>query len=375
MIMKESTDKNEGRTVLILDSDYSIAEISFRSIFNNLLVFQNESEKALNFIQRENVQRIILATDDRQIATEVLLMYEKNKIEVVPFEFVNVDATHVAHQTLVDLVYFEFYKFNLKTFRSKINFYLKSNLSNIKNIFLESEIKFISIEKEPILYYNLLKSVLNNDSILFLEFSKLLNNLCKDNDSEITSDLSKLVQYFEISDKIAYLFVENINLLFESSDDYKYNYANIDFFNNIALSLKKDIFKINKFNWCLLLMNIAFDHENKYSVLEFLSGLVDSTNKYANSITIFTLSTIFNNQSFLDKKFKYKDTDISKTESMLEKSSIEFIKIAKSTINESSFSERFELANGFVDYFQFLINGSQSSDLTASIKKYVLTDD
>lgn len=370
--MKPKKKPEEGATFLLADTEDSIVEITCRSIFPNLEIFQLGLNKEVSeILTNDNIPRIILATTNKEIITKVLLFYEDNNVEVIPFLFTDADTEKLSEKTVIQIIHFEFFRLKFETLRSKTNFLMNSNLSNISETFENQNPSLESIRINPILFHSLLKAIESNCTKSFISFAHRVNDLCNQEDRKLIDELLLFLKETGKLDVIASLFSESIREFFNKDNFNEISPLLLSFIIGQANLLGKDLFKINRGWFKIMIFAISFDtlgtHKNIF--LE-IKNLNHKKNKFIDDISVLTFSTIFNNQNYNYKEFKIDKENQSKIEIMNTKSFLLFTNISNSKTKKPTL-DKYELAIGFLDYIQYLLSDLKDDLMTPILKKYL----
>ena len=357
--MKPKKKPEEGTTFLLADTEDSIVEITCRSIFPNLEIFQLGLNKEVSeILTNDNIPRIILATTNKEIITKVLLFYEDNNVEVIPFLFTDADTEKLSEKTVIQIIHFEFFKLKFKTLRSKTNFLMNSNLSNISETFENQNPSLGSIRINPILFHSLLKAIDNKCAENFISFMQKVNNLCSQNDRELIGEILLFLEESGSKEILASLFSESIQQFFNENNFENINPSLLTLIIGLAKLLQKDLFRINYFWFNTLIFFICFDtgafHKDKIYQLKDMNH---QKNHFTDDISIFTLASILDNKKYITKELYLDNNNLTRNEEKYTKSSSIFINRSNSKKN-ISIHEKFEFSKGYFEYASKLIRGN-----------------
>ena len=370
--MKQMKKPEEGKTLLLIDKKDLITEITCSSIFPNIEIFQLSLNNDANIIKSaDNVSRFILATKNKKITTEVLLLHERKDIDVIPFLFTNTDSSKLSEQTLIEIIQFEFFRFKFATLRSKTNFLMNVNLSNISQTFKKANLGLESIKLNPLLFHSLIIAIENKNTESFVSFICNVNNLCSKDGQKIVDDLLLFLKESKKLDVLSKLFSNSINEFFNKNNLKEINSSLLSFIIGQAKLLGKDLFKIDRGWLNTKIFAISFDTlgSQKNDFLE-IKNLNHKKNKFIDDISIFTFAIIFNNKNYVDKEFDLKKESKSKIEEIYIKSSLLFTNISNSKINKST-DDKYEILRGFLEYIQYLSSDLKDDLKTPILKKYL----
>ena len=362
----------EGKTLLLIDKKDLITEITCSSIFPNLEIFQLGRTNDVNhIITADNVSRFILATKNKKTTTEVLLLHERKDVDVIPFLFTNTDSSKLSEQTLIEIIHFEFFRFKFATLRSKTNFLMNFNLSNISQNFKNENLGLESIKLNPLLFHSLIIAIENKNTESFVSFICNVNNLCSNDGQTIVDDLLLFLKESNKLDVMSKLFSDSIHEFFNKNNFKNINSSLISFIIGQAKLLGKDLFKINRGWLAIEIFAISFDTlgSQKNNFLE-IKKLNHKNNKFIDDLVIFTFAIIFNNKNYIYKDFYLNKESKSKIEEIYTKSSLLFTNISNSKINKST-NDKYELLKGFLDYIQYLSSDLKDDLKTPILKKYL----
>ena len=370
--MKQMKKPEEGKTLLLIDKKDLITEITCSSIFPNIEIFQLSLNNDANIIKSaDNVSRFILATKNKKITTEVLLLHERKDIDVIPFLFTNTDSSKLSEQTLIEIIQFEFFRLKFATLRSKTNFLMNVNLSNISQTFKNANLGLESIKLNPLLFHSLVIAIENKNTESFVSFICNVNNLCSNDDQNIVDDLLLFLKESNKLDLMIKLFSNSIQEFFNKNNFKNISNSLLSFIIGQAKLLGKDLFKINRGWLSINIFAISFDTlgSQKNTFLE-IKNLNHKNNKFIDDVSVFTFAIIFNNENYIYKEFNLNKESKSKIEEIYTKSSLLFTNISNSKINKST-NDKYELLKGFLDYILYLSSDLKDDLKTPILKKYL----
>ncbi|MEK9772958.1 MAG: hypothetical protein VW576_05280 [Opitutae bacterium] len=373
--MKESKETKEGKTILILDDEHSITEITCKSIFPNLSVtYTGRVENLEVYLKNNDFEMVILATKDKNLSTEILTLYEKGKFDILPLEIIECDTSSVKSETLAELTLFNLINFRHDSLRTKVNFLASNRLSKILNTSPLDSLQTDEIKKQPLLFDLLIQAIDKKDQDSCLSFCKIINNLNIEKSKESIHHLLSIIVTFKIGLDFISLFFEAKKFFFDEDHFKQINLPLVILIDGIARILRKEIFQVSGLNFNLQLFFTAFDRNAEFKTLHFIQEIAHPSNNFVNTINIFTLSHIFQNENYLDKTLPSPSVKLSKVESAFASSSAKLIEISGS-INQTSVKEKFDLSIGYVEYATYLLKGSKSKDLTPVIRRYIETNE
>lgn len=370
--MKQMKKPEEGKTFLLIDKKDLIIEVTCRSIFPNLEIFQlGLNNDANHILSNDNVSRFILATTNKKTIKEVLLLHESKAVDVIPFLFTNTDSSNLSEKTLIQIIYFEFFRFKFATLRSKTNFLMNFNLSNISQTFENGNLGLESIKLNPLLFHSLIIAIENNNTESFLSFICNLNNLCSNDDQKLVDGLLIFLKESNKMVLMCTLFSDSIQEFFNRNSLKNINSSLLSFIIGQGKLLGKNLFKIHGAWFSTMIFTIGFDsfgsHNNKF--LE-IKNTNHQSNKFTDDTCIFTIASIFNNKKYHNSEILLNKKKQSKIEEIYTKSSLAFINISNSRQNKSIYT-KYELIMGFLDYTQYLLNDLKDDLKTPILKKYL----
>ena len=370
--MKQMKKPEEGKTFLLIDKKDLIIEVTCSSIFPNLEIFELGLNKEISeILSNDKISRIILATTNKEITTKVLMFYESNNVEIIPFHNTDADTSKLSKQTLIQIIHFEFFRLKFETLRSKTNFLMNSNLSNISKTFENQNPSLESIKLNPLLFYSLLKAIEGNCTKSFISFAHRVNDLCNQEDRKLIDELLLFLKETGKLDVITSLFSESIREFFNKDNFNEISPLLLSLIIGQAKLLGKDLFKINGGWLKIMIFAISFDTQGSQKDNFFeIKMLNHQKNKFIDDISVFTFATIFNNQNYIYKEFDLNKENKSKTEEIYIKSSSLFTNISNSKIKKPTL-DKYELVIGFLEYIQYLLSDLKDDLMTPILKKYL----
>ena len=116
----------------------------------------------------------------------------------------------------------------------------------------------------------------------------------------------------------------------------------------------------------------AFDRSGTFTTLQDIAKLLPESNHFSNSLFLDTLARIFENPNYrADAKSEaFNASKLSHNDLSRLRASELFSKIAESK-KDLAFSERYHLSLEYVDYFRYLLDGSDPNNASDRIKKYL----
>jgi len=342
--------KEKQKTILITDNKSSITDIICQSLFPDLKIYNSGDEDLEHKIVKEKCDTTILATRNWDISTSVLLMHEKNVMDVIPFEFVDADASKLKPSTLSKLILFELYRLSFQSLKQKVIFFDNTSLFNIFDRFdNESSLK-MAIGNNSILFYDLIKSINYDDPNFFILFCQGLNAQTVNPNSTLISDILDFTKQSKSEDKVAKLFVDSMDSFFEVDNSKK---STIKLLDGIIRSLGNKIFQIGSFAYFSNLFFCAFDQDGSFCTTTYIREFLNKDSIISNQIFLQTFSQLFDNDSYMNTLPNFDHTNANKLDKYFMESSNNFLNIYKE-LPVLKLKQRYQLVKGFNSYFKFL---------------------
>lgn len=363
-------NKKERKTLLISDKSNPITEIICQAVFPYLKILDSNDEGLQQTLAKKEFDSVILDTKSREVSTSVLLIHEKNNVDVIPYEFVDLDTSQLKSSTLSKLIFFELYRLRSKSLRQKVNLFSKTSLGNISDQFENENSIQKGVQIYPTMFYNLIKSINREDSDCFILFCRELNKLIPTPDSTYVAGVVNYLKQSQTEIEVARIFTKSIDSFFENSSFEKVNEPILDFINRLVRCLETKMFKIKLFDYNTLLMFCAFDKRGKYNLPQYIQDLTSEVSSRSNQIIQQTFSQIFSNDNYRLPAFSFDSKNASNWERCFYESSKTFLDILAKRKNITQ-NERFFLAKGLGLHAKFLITQPDEEKKKKFLEKYL----
>ena len=369
--MKESKG---GSTYLVRDFENSVTEITFRSIFPNLIIISShESDELCKIFEEGICNLVILDTKIESVSAFILEQYEDGKTDIIPYKIGYIDSSSVSPNTLTQLILFEFHNLKSESIRTQVKFLMNSTLSSIAQLFDHDDIMVKSIESSPQIFYYFSRGIRHEDQDLFFKFFISFNQLTSNESASLIPELIKYSNNSRSNELVGRVFVKSVGFFFDEQNYEKIGDSFLKFLNDFFHNFGKNLFTVNALSYAYSLLYCAFDRSGTFTTLQDIGKLLPETNHFSNSLNIDTLARIFENTSYyssatgkiFDDSSKLSHLDLSYC-----RASELFSKIAESE-KELSLSERYRLSVEYQDYLEYLLGGSNANNASDRIKKYL----
>jgi len=372
--MKEMKENKEGSTYLIRDFENSVTEITFRSIFPNLIIISSQQLDEFSKIFEEGIcSLVILDTKIEKVSAFILDQYENGKTDIIPYKIGYVDPRLISPNTLTQLVLFEYHNLKSESIRTQIKFLMNSTLSSIAQLFGHDDTMVKSIESNPELFYYFSYGIKNEDKDSFFKFCISFTQLTKEKDVSLVPELIKYSHNSHSNELLARVFVQSVSLFFDEQNFAKISESFLKFLNDFFNNFGVNLFAIPALAYSYNLIYCAFDRPGTFTTLQDIGKLLPEGSHFSHDLFIDTLSRIFANSSYratatneaLDDSNTLCHNDLS-----YYRASELFSKIAESK-KDLAFSKRYHLYLDYVDYLTYLLNGSNPNNASDRVKKYL----
>ena len=369
--MKEN---KEGSTYLIRDFENSFTEITFRSIFPNLIIISSQqSDEFSKIFEEEICSLVILDTKIEKVSAFILDQYENGKTDIIPYKIGYIDPRLISPNILTQLVLFEFHNLKSESIRTQIKFLMNSTLSSIAQLFDNDDIMVKSIESNPDLFYYFSYGIKHEDKDSFFKFCISFNQLTSEQSASLIPELLKYANNPQSKELIGRVFVKSVSLFFDEQYYEITGESFLKFLNDFFHNFGKGLFSTDQLAYSYTLFYCAFDRSGTFTTLQEIGQLLPESRHFSNNLVIDTLARIFENSNYRTATTSESIKDSNKLPhnhlSYLRASEL-FSKIAQSK-KDLAFSERYHLSLEYVDYLRYLLRGSNSNNASDRIKKYL----
>ena len=371
--MKEMKENKEGSTYLIRDFENSVTEITFRSIFPSLnIISSHESDELRNIFEEGICNLVILDTKIEKVSAFILEQYENGKTDIIPYKIGYIDSPLVSPNTLMQLALFEFHNLKSESIRTQVKFLMNSTLSSIDHLFDDEDIMVKSIESNPEIFYYFSRGIKHEDKDSFFKFCISFNQLTSEQSASLIPELLKYANNSQSNELVGRVFVKSVSYFFDEQNYEKIGESFLKFLNEFFHNFGKNIFTVHALSYSYNLIYCAFDRSGTFTTVQDIAKLLPETNHFSNSLFLDTLARIFENSNYrADAKSEgFNASKFSHNELSRLRASELFSKIAESK-QDLAFSERYNLSLEYVDYFRYLLDGSNPNNASDRIKKYL----
>ena len=210
--MKEMKENKEGSTYLIRDFENSVTEITFRSIFPNLIMISSHETDELRKIFEEGIcNLVILDTKIEKVSAFILEQYEDEKTDIIPYQIGCIDSSLVSSKTLMQLVLFEFQNLRSESIRTQVKFLMNSTLSSISQLCDEKDFMVKSIESNPEIFYYFSNGIKHEDKDSFFKFCISFNQLTGEQSANLIPELLKYANNPQSNELVGRVFVKSVS--------------------------------------------------------------------------------------------------------------------------------------------------------------------
>ena len=354
--------KDDQRTILIMDAPDLATEVLCKSIFPNLKIILSNHESPRETIFDVKLTRIVLATKDLTITKYALESHEIRKTDIVPYRFVFTDAAKTNEKILSKLVFYEFFRLTQQTLRNKANLLLNLSFNNILT-YVEKECPSIQVvSKKPQLFYWLIQSIESKNPLHFNEFLKALSSISAEDKKHLIEGIIAFISGSNQSLAFGQLFYPFFNDFIEGENFFKVQDPVLALMDSLVHLLGKDIFKINGFNFTANALFTAFDRHGAFTTLETIRLIIDKSSVTSNQLFQFALSKLFQNKNYELPSHEFDQVNSSKSDNCMYESIQTILAFSDNQPHDLSQIERFRLIQVISNYATYLLTNPTEID-------------
>jgi hypothetical protein len=347
--------KEEQKTILIMDAPDLATEVICKSIFPNLKIILSSPESSRETILEDKLACIVLATKDLTITKYALESHEISNTDIVPYRFVFTDAAKTNEKILSKLVFYEFFRLSQQTLRNKANLLLNLSFNNILN-YVEKEYPSIQVvSKKPQLFYWLIQSIESKNPLHFNVFLKELSSISSEDKKHLVKGIIAFISGSNQSLAFGQLFYPFFNDFIEDDNFFKVQEPVLALMDSLVHLLGKDIFKINGFNFTANALFTAFDKDGAFTTLETIRLIIDKSSVTSNQLFQFALSKLFQNKNYELPNHEFDQVNSSKSDNCMYESIQTILEFSDNQPHDLSQIERFRLIQVISNYATYLL--------------------
>ena len=359
-------------TILILDKPNLVTETTCKAVFPEMQKIYSSDDNLAQTLKESNFDRIILATKDSLATQHALECHEIRKKDIIPFEFVYTDPDKINPETLCKIIFFEFYRMQQSSIRSKANIVINLSFQNIYSTFEKENLSINDITEHTHIFYNLVQSIERNNALYFLKSLEELNSLPVEKQNRCIPNLVDFIEKSKTTETIAGLFFPFLKLLIDKDNFFPLQEPILQLIDAVVRILKKDIYKIYGFNFTSNVLFIAFDKNGTFPTIKFMNDIIGKTNIHSNQVFQNALSKLFNNEKYTMKSLSFDRKKSSLNDVCLEESCSTILKYSQ---NNENFSTREKISLTLVssEYASFLVQKPTESEKKQFLASYSIT--
>ena len=347
--------KEDQKTILIMDAPDLATEVICKSIFPNLKIIHPNDESVKETIADDKLASIILATKDLTITQYALESHEIRNTDIVPYGFIFTDAAKTKDKILSKLVLYEFYRLASKGVRNKANLLLNFSFNNILS-YVEKEYPSIQVvSKKPQLFYSLIQSIESKNPLHFNVFLKELSSISDEDKKYLIEGIIAFISRCNQSLTFGQLFYPFFNDFIEGDNFFKVQEPVLALVDSLVHLLGKDIFKISGFNFTANALFTAFDRDGAFTTLETIRLIIDKSNVTSNQLFQFALSKLFQNKNYELPNHNFDQVNSSKSDNCMYESIQTILEFSENQPHDLSQIERFRLIKVISNYATYLL--------------------
>ena len=356
-------------TILILDKPNLVTETTCKAVFPGMQKILSSDNTLAQTLKETSFDRIILATKDLLATQHALECHEIRKKDIIPFEFVFTDPAKTNPETLCKIIFFEFYRMQHSFIRSKANVIMNLSFQNIHSIFEKENLDINDITDHSHIFYNLVQSIERNNALYFLKSLKELNGLPVEKQNQCTSNLVDFIEKSKTTETIAKLFYPFLKLLIDKDKFFSVQEPILQLIDAVVRILKKDIFKINGFNFTSNVLFIAFDKNGNLQTIKLMNDIIDKTNIHSNQVFQNALSKLFTNEKYTMRSLSFDRKKSSLNDICLEESISTILEYSQNNENLST-RKKINLTLVLSEYASFLAQKPTESEKKQFLASY-----
>lgn len=346
--------KEDQKTILIMDAPDLVAEVTCQSIFPNLKIIHPNDESVKETIADDKLKSIILATNDLTITQCALESHEIRNTDIVPYGFIFTDAAKTKDKILSKLVMYEFYRLGNKGVRNKSNLLLNLSFNNILTCIEKEHPSIQVVSKNPQLFYRLIQSIESKDPLHFNVFLKELSSISAGDKKHFIEGIIAFISGSNQSVAFGQLFYPFFNNFTEDEHFFTIQEPVLALVDSLVHLLQKDIFKIYGFNFTANVLFTAFDRDGAFTTLEKIRLFIDKSGITSNQLFQDGLSKLFQNKNYKLPNLEFDQANCSKSDNCMFESIGTILEFSENQPNLSH-KERLRLAQVISHYSAFLL--------------------
>ena len=346
--------KEDQKTILIMDAPDLVTEVTCQSIFPNLKIIHPNDESVKETIADDKLASIILATKDLTITQYALESHETRNTDIVPYGFIFTDAAKTKDEILSKLVLYEFYRLASKGVRNKSNLLLNLSFNNIHTCIEEDHPSIQVASKNPQLFYRLIQSIESKDPLHFKAFLKELSSVSSEVKDHLIDGIIAFISGSNQSLSFGQLFYPFLNNIAEDENFFTIQKPILALMDSLVNLLQKDIFKIHGFNFTAIVLFTFFDRDGAFTTLENIRLFIDKSGITSNQLFQDGLSKLFQNKKYVLPNLEFDQANCSKSDNCMIESIGTILEFSENKPNLSH-KERLRLAQVISDYSVFLL--------------------
>ena len=347
--------KEDQKTILIVDAPDLVAEVTCQSIFPNLRIIHSTDESVKQTISEDKLTSIILNTKDLTITQCALESHETRKTDIVPYGFIFADVAKTNDKILSKLVFYEFYRLANKSIRNKSNLLLNLSFNNILTCIEKEHPSIQAVSKNPQLFFRLIQSIESKDPLHFNVFLKELSSISAEDKKHLIEGIITFISRSNQSLAFGQLFYPFFTNFTEDQNFFTVQAPVLALMDSLVHLLRKDSFKINGFHFTANVLFTAFDREGDFKTTQTLSSLIDKSKIISNQLFREALSKLFQNKNYELPNHQFDQANCSKRDHCLNESAQTILKFCEHQPYDLSQTERFRLTQVISNYCTFLL--------------------